>query len=113
MKIAVPTCQGKSCRDFNRYEGFAIFTARHRQIEKTERGFPPGDNPAALLRWLKKNRVGMVIAGHIPSKVRQLLDAHRIVTIAGAPPADPRLLAEFYLMTGEEPAKEPNQRRFS
>lgn len=109
MLIAVPTINGQFCGHFGGSDAFEVFEIGPdgRQVNSKTILLPPAHEHGVLPMWLSKNGVGVVIAGNMGQRARDMLNAFGITVVLGTCPGDPELMVESYLngtLQTEEPA---------
>jgi len=99
VTMAFPTESGRVCAHFGHCREFVILTADCGSGEITGRKVlePPKHEPGVLPRWIGEQGAGVVIAGGLGRKARDLFEERGIKVVTGAPEEEPEKLAREYL----------------
>lgn len=98
MRIAVPIAEGKLAMHFGHCAHFALIDVdrEEKKILKREDIDAPPHEPGLLPRWLGERGVGMIIAGGMGQRARQLFTEGNTEVLVGAPVETPeKLVADF------------------
>lgn len=92
--VAIPMAQGKLTPHFGHCEKFALLTTdpENKTVLKREDITPPPHQPGLLPPWLAAQGVGLIIAGGMGVRARDLFQEHEIEVIVGAPSQEPEEL---------------------
>jgi ATP-binding protein involved in chromosome partitioning len=95
--IAIPTAGGKLCSHFGHCEQFALIQTENGQIKGKTMQTPPPHEPGILPKWLHDKGAGLIIAGGMGAKAKELFTQNGIRVITGAPMDSPESLVNQYL----------------
>lgn len=94
--FAVPTAGGKACAHFGRCEAFTLVAVAGQDIVGQTQLTPPVHQPGVYPKFLAEAGVGVVIAGGMGGKARELFQQHNIEVHTGAGASEPQqLVAQF------------------
>ncbi len=99
MKIAIPVENNMLFTHFGHCPAFALIEvdeAAKKIVSRDDVAAPPHE-PGLLPTWLAERGVGLVIAGGIGAKARDLLAEKGVKTIVGAAQATPEAIVSAYL----------------
>ncbi|VFN03452.1 MAG: Predicted Fe-Mo cluster-binding protein, NifX family [Candidatus Kentron sp. G] len=99
MKIAVPVANQTLCAHFGHCETFAMFDVdeEKKTIERTENHRPPPHEPGVLPKWIGEQGVGLVLAGGLGAKARELLNGYGVKVVVGVSETNPEQAVMDYL----------------
>lgn len=104
--VAIPLAEGKLTAHFGHCEKFALLTTdpAKKTILKREDITPPPHQPGLLPPWLAAQGVGLIIAGGMGVRARDLFQEQGVDVIVGAPSLEPEELIRCHfggtLVTG-------------
>lgn len=99
MKIAIPLAGGVLAEHFGHCEQFVMMEVdpAGRSVYNMDVLDAPPHEPGLLPRWLAERGAGVVIAGGMGSRARQLFEENGIEVVVGASGHDPEQIVESYL----------------
>lgn len=98
-KIAVPVAEGLLDPHFGHCNALEVFTvdATSGTVSEPDILIPPPHEPGLLPRWLHDHGIGVVIAGGLGQKAKELFEARGIQVLTGAPLLAPVELVRRHL----------------
>lgn len=96
MKIAVASDHGMVSQHFGHCEGFMVFDASSKQIEKSELVKSPGHRPGFLPVFLHELGIEVIISGGMGGGAIDLFNEKGIEVVVGAS-GEAKAAAEAYL----------------
>lgn len=99
LKVAIPMSDGLLDLHFGHCDLMQVYEADRdaRSFGNPSLLVPPPHEPGLLPQWLAERGIGMIIAGGMGSKARELFAARGIETITGAPCKAPSDLVQDWL----------------
>ena len=95
--IAIPVTEGVLSSHFGHCEQFYFATVEDGKILDEQMQTPPAHEPGLYPRWVKEQGAGLVIAGGMGQKARDLFAGQGLEAVVGAPTINPREVVEAYL----------------
>ena len=97
--IALPLTEGRVSAHFGHCERMALLLVdlQAKKILGAQVLTPPPHEPGRLPRWIGEQRAGLVIAGGMGHRAKDLLEQHGVQVVLGAPPAEAGEVVEQYL----------------
>lgn len=107
MKIALPVANDQLCMHFGHCQVFEFYEVdeKEKKIIKKSALTPPPHEPGVLPRWIKDQKVDLVIAGGMGASAQGLFHEAGVKVITGAPAGDSQTIVESYLNNSLETGK--------
>ncbi len=105
--IAIPVVNGEVSAHFGHAEQFSLITLdpASGSITSTEEKTPPPHEPGVLPRWLKEQKVDLVLAGGMGQRAKSMLEQQGVRVVVGIESADPEAIVKKWqagtLKTGD------------
>jgi ATP-binding protein involved in chromosome partitioning len=96
--FAIPLAQGSLCNHFGHCEQFALIHVEEGKIVDKQLITPPPHEPGLLPRWLSEKGAGVIIAGGMGMRAKDLFTQQGVEVVVGAPMGEPEELVNQYLL---------------
>ncbi len=99
MKVAIPTSGGKLDSHFGHASSFTFveIDEKTNKVEKQYEVAPPKHEPGVLPRFLRDEKVNVIITGGMGGQAQSMLESYGVKVVLGVAPKEVDVIVKEYL----------------